>query len=98
MSATSKNGILIRLPDERWAHIVEEHPEMETLRDAVLEAVGEPQRVLKGGEGELIAIHEIEEGKWLVVVYREIGEDGFIITAFLTRRARWFGRREQVWP
>jgi hypothetical protein len=53
---------------------------------------------LQGYLHELAAVREIEEGKWLVAVYREIGEDGFIITAFLTRRARWFERREQVWP
>ena len=83
--AKSKNDVPIRLPEEHWAHIVEEHPEMQGLRDAVLKTVSEPGRVVQGGEGELIAVREIDEGKWLVVVYRELNGDGFVITAFLTR-------------
>jgi hypothetical protein len=40
----------------------------------------------------------MEEGKHLVVVYREGIEDGFIITAFVTRRVRSLVKRRQVWP
>jgi ureidoglycolate hydrolase len=64
----------------------------------VLETVGQPERILLGGDGEQLAIHEMEEGKYLVVVYREGIEDGFIITAFVTRRARSLEKRRQVWP
>jgi hypothetical protein len=31
-------------------------------------------------------------------VYRELQEDGFIVTAFLTRRIRSLDRRGQLWP
>lgn len=95
---TSRNNVTIRLPDERWAHIVEEHPEMVERREALLEVVGDPYRVIEGGQGEMIAVREVEEGKWLVAIYRETDDDGFIITAFLTRRTRWFERRRQLWP
>jgi hypothetical protein len=37
-------------------------------------------------------------GKYIVVVYREQENDGFVITAFLTRRIRSLERRKQVWP
>jgi hypothetical protein len=37
-------------------------------------------------------------GKLLVVVYREAGGDGFVITAFLTRRLSQLDRRKQIWP
>jgi len=94
----SKNGVPIRLTDERWAHIVEEHNELAGWQTHVLEAVSAPERILKGGAGELLAVRESETGKFMVVVYREFEEDGFIITAFLTRRMRWFDRREQLWP
>lgn len=96
-SVVSKNGKMIRLPDERWAHIMEEHGELENLRDEVLRTIHVPERVFQGQEGELLAIREIEPGKYLVVIYRE-QEDGFIITAFLTRRMRWIEKRVQVWP
>jgi len=64
MNTASKNGVPIRLPEERWAHIVEEHPEMASLQTAVLETVGEPQWVLQGGEGELMAVREIEKERF----------------------------------
>jgi hypothetical protein len=97
-TVTSKNGITIRLTDERWAHITEEHCELAGLRMEVLETVFQPERILAGGEGELIAVRELEQGKFLAVVYRELVDDGFIITAFLTRRIRSLAKRKQLWP
>lgn len=94
----SKNGVLIRLPDERWTHIAEEHGELADLRSAVLETVSQPERVLLGGDGEHLAVREVEAGKHLVVVYRENADDGFIITAFVTRRVRSLSKRRQLWP
>jgi hypothetical protein len=94
----SKNGLPIRLTDERWAHITEEHSELAGMRREVLEIVAEPRRVLAGQGGELLAVGELEPGKYLVVVFRESVTDGFVITAFLTRRARSLDRREQLWP
>ncbi len=95
---TSKNGKPIRLTDERWAHIAEEHNELAGWRYSVLEAIAEPTRILAGNAGELLAIREIETGKWLVVIYREEETGGFIITAFLTRRIRSLDKRRQLWP
>jgi hypothetical protein len=95
---TSKNGVPIRLPDERWAHIMEEHAELAEMREQVLTAVADPERILAGGEGELLAVKTIEDGKWIVVAYRELAQDGFIITAFLTRRERSLNKRSQLWP
>ncbi len=57
-----------------------------------------PDRVLGGQQEELLAIREIVPGKWLVVAYREVGEDGFVVTAYATRRARQLDTRIQIWP
>lgn len=97
-SVSSRNGVTIRLTDERWSHITEEHCELAGLRLEVLETVANPTRVLQGGEGELLAVGELEAGKALVVVYRELTEDGFVITAFLTGRLKSLERRTQLWP
>ena len=94
----SQNNIPIRLNDERWAHITEEHCELAGLREEVLETISSPERIYTGTQGELLAVREINEGKYLVVVYRESGDDGFIITAFLTRRISSLERRKQIWP
>lgn len=97
-TVASKNGIPIRLTNERWAHIVEEHSELAGLRLDVLETVAAPDRIFAGGDEALLAVRELEVGKYIVVVYREVPDDGFVITAFLTRRVRRLERRKQLWP
>lgn len=95
----SRNGVPIRLPDERWSHIEYEHDDLVGLKDEVLYTVGQPDRILAGGEGELLAVRGLEQGKWLVVVYKELStSDGFVITAYLTRRAKQLERRTPIWP
>jgi hypothetical protein len=96
--AISSNGVRIRLTGERWSHIVEEHRELTDLRLEVLKAISSPVRIVEGGDGALLAVREIDLGKYLVVVYRELANDGFVITAFLTRRIRILARRKQLWP
>ena len=97
--ALSKNGIPIRLPDERWKHIEYEHDDLSGLKDDVLHTVADPDRILAGGEGELLAVRQAEQGKWLVVGYKEVfASDGFVITAYLTRRTRQLERRRVLWP
>lgn len=93
----SKHGVPIRLTDERWAHIAEEHAELAGWRQEVLETVDSPSRIVLGRAGERLALREVEPGKFLVAVYREGDQDGFIITAFLTRRIRSLERREVLW-
>ena len=78
--------------------LIEEHGELAGLRSEVLETVSEPERIVAGRAGELLAVRELERGKWLVVVYRELGDDGFVITAFLTSRTQSFEKRTQLWP
>jgi hypothetical protein len=67
------------------------------MRFEVLETIANPARVYKGEVEELLAAREIDEGKFLVVIYRELGSDGFIITAFLTRRIKSLEKKELVW-
>ena len=94
----SKNGVQIRLTDERWTHITEEHCELAGLRLEGLETIADRSRILVGREGERLAVQEISIGKHLVVVYREFDNDGFLITAFLTSKVKSFNRRTQLWP
>lgn len=97
-TVNSRNGIPVRLTDERWAHISAEHQELVGLRREVLDTVANPARIFAGGAGELLAARQLATGKWLLVVYRELGHDGFVITAFLTRRIASLERRKQIWP
>lgn len=98
-TATSVNGVVVRLTEERWLHITEGHPEMAGYFSEVLEAVESPAAVFAGAGGELLAVREIKSGKHLVVVYREqVPDDGFVVTAFLTSRPGQVARREKRWP
>ena len=63
-----------------------------------MDCVSAPIRVFGGATGELLAVRELEFAKYIVVVYRESESDGFIITAFITRRFRSLERRRQLWP
>ncbi len=95
----SKNGVPIRLNNERWLHITEEHSEMAGYYYEILEIVNAPEAIYEGNTGELLATREIEPGKHLIVVYKELdNEDGFIITAFLTRKIKQLERRVKLWP
>lgn len=96
--ATSINGIQIRLPNERWDHITQRHADIADQKELLLQAIADPTRILAGHAGELIAIREIIPGKWLVVIYKEAQGDGFVITAYSTRRIKTLNQRQQLWP
>lgn len=96
--ALSQNSVPIRLTLERWQHILEGHPELVDNKIDGKIAVSNPEYIFEGSNDELLAIREVEPGKWLVVAYREENYDGFIITAFLTRRIQRFSKRRQLWP
>ena len=66
-------------------------------RFEVLETVAQPIKIYQGGNDELIAVREIYSGKFLAVIYREMELDGFIITAFMTRRIRSLEKRNLFW-
>lgn len=94
---SSVRGAPIRLTDERWFHIVENHDELAGMAFEVLGAVAEPDFVAKGWKDELLAAKRINK-KYLIVVYKEINKkDGFIITAFLTTKIHQIKRRKILW-
>jgi len=57
----SKTDVPIRLTEERWFHITEEHSEMAGYYFEVLEAMEEPEAIYEGKKGECIAMREIEK-------------------------------------
>ena len=60
-----KNGVPIRLTEERWFHITEEHSEMAGYYFEVLETVEEPEAIYKGKARECIVVREIDKGNIL---------------------------------
>jgi hypothetical protein len=95
----SKNSVPIRLTAERWLHITDEHSEMAGYYFDVLDTIQNPEVIYTGKSGELMEMKEIEIGKYIIVVYKELNEnDGFIITSFLTRKTKQIERRVKLWP
>lgn len=100
LAARSHNGATVRLTDERWEHVVRQHPEMGGQRQRVLETLSDPDLIQQGDFGELLAVRSYPRtlltSKNLVAVYRETNaEDGFVVTAYLTRRPS--ARRVTIW-
>lgn len=59
---TSKRGVPIRLTDEPWTHITEEHCELAGMRLEVLETIAKPVRIYEGDGGEHLATKEVDIG------------------------------------
>ncbi len=96
----SQAGVPARLTGERWLHITAAHPELVDQRDQVLETLQAPFLIQEGDTGALLAVRFYEQtpltSKRLVVVYKEEGpSDGFILTAYFTRRPST--RRVTIW-
>lgn len=98
-TALSKNNVSIRLTDERWEHIILTHPEIEPKDfSIVMDAVENPDAILEGDIGELLAVKKYGNRTWVVVPYKEVDEkDGFVLTAYRTTDRRWLFQREVLW-
>lgn len=93
--AISMDGVPIRLTVERWFHIVENHDDLAGHYDDVLATVEDPDLVMRGYRGSLIAVCGRGRGRYLAVVYRQVSpEDGFVITAYFTSKVN---RRKAIW-
>lgn len=96
-SVHSKNGTLIRLTEERWEHIVLMHPSLTGRQRYVLSAIKDPDYIFKGKSEEILAVSRSSQRGYLVVVYKEIEGDGFIITAYETTDTLWLFKKELIW-
>lgn len=63
--------------------------------DDVLIAVENPDMILQGYRGSLIAVQNHGRHRYLMVIYRQTSQDdGFIITAYFTNK---LDRRKAIW-
>jgi hypothetical protein len=56
ISAISKNGVSIRLTNERWQHITTGHPEIADYFYEILESIENPDVIYEGFNDAKIAI------------------------------------------
>jgi hypothetical protein len=93
--AFSHNEVPIRLTEERWFHIVENHDDLAGHYDNVLNTVEDPDFILRGTGGALIAVKGVARKRYLAVIYKEVSrKDGFVITAYFTSQ---ISRRSILW-
>lgn len=90
----------IRLSQERWKQINERHPETIGKEKFIEDTLAMPDFIQEGNKGELLAIKKykktpISENKYCVAAYRLDNTDGFLVTAYFTRRPSF--RRKLVW-
>lgn len=101
ISVNSKNNLLIRLTDERMNHIFKNHPETKDCISWFLETIENPDFIVAGDFGELLAIKLYEKtpvtmDKYLTIVYKETSKlDGFILTAYFSRGIN--KKRRMIW-
>lgn len=91
----SINRVPIRITSERWFHIVENHDDLAGYYDEILDTVENPDAVLCGYRGSLIAGKQLGRKRCLLVSYREVTvSDGFIITAYFSDKLDW---KKAIW-
>lgn len=57
--------------------------------DEIVSVLEEPDYIIKGYKGALIALRRFIKDKFLAVVYKEVSkEDGFVITAYRTSKLK----------
>jgi len=61
-TAYSVNGVPIRLTYERWFHIIENHDDLASYYFEVLEAIENPEFVMRRGVSKRQRIRENENG------------------------------------
>ena len=96
----SYNNLPIRITDERLLHICTNHPELSNMDVEIENTIVGPDLIQEGDFGELLALKlypktPITENKFLVVVYKEDENDGFVITAYYT--TVYSKRRKILW-
>lgn len=92
----SKNKRKIRLTGERLNHILTNHPEMVEFILDIPKVIEEPDIIFQGRKQEYIAVRGSNH-YFLVVIYKEGKDDGFVITAFRTRSIAYLLKRKIVW-
>lgn len=89
------------MTDERIRHIVTNHPETKNCIKWILETIENPDFIINGDFGELLAVKmykktPVTNDKFLTVVYKETSNlDGFIVTAYFSRSIN--KQRQIVW-
>jgi hypothetical protein len=75
------------MTENRWTLIIDRHPEIEPHQRRLTEAVAKPDRwrLGSGRDEEWFYLADAGPSRWLKVVVRYEGQEGWIVTAFARR-------------
>ncbi|MEW6067302.1 MAG: hypothetical protein AB1610_03280 [Nitrospirota bacterium] len=81
-------GNSIELTDERWVHIVKEHPEIKQYKDKIQMVLGSPDYVKKSSRDADVLLYykfysDIFAGKYVLIAVKK-GLRSFILTCYIT--------------
>lgn len=89
---------IIELTDERWSHIIREHPEVESHKERIQEVLSSPDYVKRSKRDAEVLLYykyydDIFGGKYLLVSVKK-GLRSFILTCYITDIIK---RGETLW-
>lgn len=86
-AVNDSEGRAVVLTEERWGHIVERHPEIQTLERTVMQAAQVPDYRVSGrvANEEWCYVKTEAPSNWLKVVVAYAEECGQIVTAYPRR-------------
>ena len=78
----------IELTDERWLHIVREHPELKLYKERIGEVLSSPDYVKKSRRDKEVLLYykhysDIYKGKYILAAVKK-GLRSFVITCYIT--------------
>jgi hypothetical protein len=101
VTVDSYSKVPIRITYQQWAHVIENHDYMAGCLEFVLETLGEPDFIVNGWERELIALKAYPKTpiskKSVAVIFKELENEGFMITAFMTSKPEKILKRGILW-
>lgn len=85
-------GRNIELTEERWQHIIKEHPELKGLKNKIGEVLLDPDYIKKSKRDSEVELFykfkcELYNGKYLLVTVK-VNKRCFILTAYITDTIR----------
>lgn len=95
--AQSKLGRKVRLTHTQWNHVTLRHGELRGQETKIKETLQEPDFVLYSERDDNYQYHKFYSEtpvseKYLLVVVRQLNDEGFVITAFFLRKVREKGK------
>ena len=95
MILRDSQGHPVRLPDERWNHIIEDHPNIVEIPETIGETLQSPDILRRSNsDPDTVRLYykrlpdQADGEKWGCVVVKYLNGDAFVLTAYITDSIR----------